>query len=53
MEFGNFLEFIYFSSLEISVNFPNQLVTIIFNLVLKELAPSGIGFMLTIVFCST
>ena len=53
MEFGNFLEFIYFSSLAISVNFPNQLVTVICNLVLKDKAPSRNGSMLIIVFCST
>ena len=27
MEFGNFLEFIYFSSFTLSMNFPDQLVT--------------------------
>ena len=35
MESGKFLEFIYFNSLVISMNFPDQLVTMICNLVLK------------------
>ena len=30
------MEFIYFSLLAISVNFPDQLVTVICNLVLKD-----------------
>ena len=30
------MEFIYFSLLEILVNFPDQLVTVICNLVLKD-----------------
>ena len=42
MEFENFMELIYFSSLDISVDFPNQLVTVICNPVLKNVAPSGI-----------
>ena len=37
MEFGNFQEFIYFSSLTISVNFPDQLVTIICTPVFERL----------------
>ena len=36
MESGNFLEFIYLSLLAISVNFPNQLVTVICDPVLKD-----------------
>ena len=36
MEFGNFLEFIYFSLLAISMNFPNQIVTVIRNPILKD-----------------
>ena len=47
------MEFIYFSSLTISVNFPDQLVIVICNPVLKGLAPSGNGLMLIIVFCAT
>ena len=35
MEFGNFLDFIHFSSLAISVNFLDHLVTGICDLVLK------------------
>ena len=35
MEFGKFLEFIYFSSFTFSVNFPDQLVTDISEPVLK------------------
>ena len=50
MEFGNFLEFIYFSFLGISMNFPNQLVTVICNTVLKDRAPYGNGMMLVIIF---
>ena len=30
------MEFIYFSSLAISVNFPNKLVTVICNTILKD-----------------
>ena len=53
MKFGNFLEFIYFSSLAISVNFFDQLVTVICNPVLKDCAPFGNGSMLIIIFCAT
>ena len=53
MESGNFLEFIYFNSLAISVNFPDQLVTVICNPVLKDRAPFGNGLMLVIIFCAT
>ena len=35
IEFGKFLEFMYFSSFTISVNFPDQLVTDISEPVLK------------------
>ena len=35
MEFGNFLEFIYFSSFTLSMNFPDQLVTDMSEPVLK------------------
>ena len=49
MEFGKFLEFIYFSSLAISVNLPNQLITITGTPVLKDRAPSRNGSMLIIV----
>ena len=35
MEFGKFMEFIYFSSFTISVNFPDRLVTDMSELVLK------------------
>ena len=35
MEFGNLMEFIYFSSIAISVNFHDQLVIVICNPVLK------------------
>ena len=40
MEFGNFLEFIYFNLIAISMNFPDQLVTVICNPVLKYRALS-------------
>ena len=53
MEFENFLEFIYFSKLAISVNFPDQLVIVIHNPVLKDLAPSGNGLDLVIIFYAT
>ena len=36
MQDGRFLEFIYFSSFMISVNFPNQLVTDMSEPVLKS-----------------
>ena len=42
MNAGRFLEFIYFSSFMISVNFPDQLVTDMSELVLKvELTGNG------------
>ena len=41
MEFEIFMEFIYFNSLAILVNFPDQLVTIICNPVLKIELPLG------------
>ena len=50
MEFGNYLEFIYFRSLAISVNFPDQLVPVICDPVLKDGAPFVNGSMLIIVF---
>ena len=43
MEFGKFMEFIYFSSLTISVNFPYQLVTKMSKPVLKGEFPLGMG----------
>ena len=45
MEFFNFMEFIYFSLIAISVNFFDQLVTAICNPVLKDGAPSRNGLM--------
>ena len=36
MEFGKFMEFIYFSSFTLSVNFPDQLVTYMSEPVLKD-----------------
>ena len=36
MDFGKFLEFIYFSSFTISMNFPDQLVTNMCEPVLKD-----------------
>ena len=53
MEFGNFMKFIYLSLLAVSMNFPDQLVTVICNPVLKDWVPSEIGSMLIIFFCST
>ena len=47
------MEFIYFSLFAISVNLPDQLVTIICDLALKNLAPFGNGSMLIIIFYST
>ena len=35
MEFGKFMEFIYFSSFTLSMNFPDQLVIDMSELVLK------------------
>ena len=37
------MEFIYLISLAISVNFPNQLVTVICNLVLKDKLHMGMN----------
>ena len=53
MEFENFMEFIYFSLLVISMNFPNQLVTVIRNPVLKNIDPSRNGLKSIIIFCVT
>ena len=53
MEFENFLEFIYFTLLAILVNFPDQLVTVICNPVLKDRAPFGNGLVLVIIFYAT
>ena len=53
MEFGNFLEFIYFNLLAISVNFPDHLIIVICNSGLKGYAPSGNGLVLVIIFCAT
>ena len=50
MEFGKFLEFIYFSSFPILVNFPDLLVTAMSEPVLKGLAPSGNGSMMIVLF---
>ena len=50
MEFGNFLEFIYFSLLAISMNFSDKIVIVICNPVLKVRAPSGNGLVLVIIF---
>ena len=47
------MEFIYFSSLAISVNFLDQLITVNCNPVLKDLTPFGIVSMSIIIFCST
>ena len=44
------MEFIYFSSLVISVNFLDQLVIVICKPILKDLALSGIGSMFIIDF---
>ena len=50
MEFGKFLDFIYFSSFTLSVNFPDQLVIDMSEPVLKGLAPSGNGSMMIVIF---
>ena len=47
------MKFIYFNLFAISVNFPDQLVTVICNPVLKDRAPSGNGLMLIIIFYAT
>ena len=47
------MEFIYFILLVISMTFPDQLVTVICNQVLKDRAPSRIGLVLVIIFCTT
>ena len=53
MESRNFMEFIYFILLAISVNFPDQLVTVICNPVLKDYVPSRTRLMLVIIFYAT
>ena len=53
MKLGEFLEFIYFISLAILVNFSDKLVTVSFNLVLTNLAPSRNESMLIIIFYIT
>ena len=53
MEFGNFMKFIYFSLLSILVNFPDQLVNVVCNPVLKEWASSRNGLVLVIIFYAT
>ena len=52
MEYGNFLDFIYFSSFTLTVNFPDQLVTDMSEPVLKSRAPSGNGSMVIVIFCT-
>ena len=49
MEPRNFLEFIYLSLLAISMNFPDQLVIVICNPVLKDGAPSVNGLVSIII----
>ena len=44
------MEFIYFSSFTISVNFPYQLVTNMCEPVLKYCAPSGNGSLVIVIF---
>ena len=44
------MEFIYFNSFTVSVNFPNQLVTSMSEPVLKGRAPSGNGSMMSVIF---
>ena len=44
------MEFIYFSSFKISLNFPYQLVTNMCELVLEDLAPFGNGSMVIVIF---
>ena len=50
MEFGKFLDFIFFSSFTLSVNFPNQLVTDMSEPVMKGLAPTRNGSMMIVIF---
>ena len=50
MENGKFMEFIYFHSFKISVNFIDQLVTDLSKPVLKSLALSGNGSMMIVIF---
>ena len=47
------MDFIYFNLLAISMNFPDKLVTVICNPVLKDQVPSGNGLMLIIILCAT
>ena len=44
------MEFIYFNSFTLSVNFADQLVTDMSEPVLKDLAPSGNGSMMIVIF---
>ena len=44
------MEFIYFNLFTLSMNFPNQLVTDMSELVLKDLAPYGNGLMMIVIF---
>ena len=50
MEFRKFLEFIYFNSLTLSVNFLDHLVIDMSESVLKSLAPSRNGSMMIVIF---
>ena len=50
MEFGKFLEFIYFNLFTLSMNFPDQLVTDMSEPVFKGRAPSGNGSMIIVIF---
>ena len=47
------MEFIYFSLLAILVNFPDQIIVVIRNPILKDRGPSGNGLMLVIFFYGT
>ena len=48
MDDGKFLEFIYFSSFMISVNFPDQLVTDLSEPVLKSELTGNVSLMIVI-----
>ena len=50
MDVGKFLEFIYFNSFTISVNFPDRLVTNISESVLEDSAPFKNGSMVIVIF---
>ena len=50
MDNGKFMEFIYFRSFKISVNFTDQLVTDLSEPVLKSLALSWNGSMMIVIF---